>query len=1058
METDLVLDLPRGLDQSILLAVMLGMLVMLFLTEMYGWVYVGVVVPGYLTSIMVIQPAAGAAVFLDAVLTYLVARIFAEVAARTGAGATFFGRERFFLVVLVSVLVRQHTQSWVMPYVLEQASAFVDVPIEVNYGFYSIGLVLVPLTANIMWKLELRRGLFQLVVVLLATYLLLEHVLLANTTMSLSSVEITYENTALDFLGSGKAYVVMLSAGYLAAYFNLRYGWDFSGILVPALLALLWLHPAKLAVTLAESVALFWMLKMIPKLPGFGTFNLEGPRKISLAFTLGIMLKWVVAALVGPRFPAIKVTDLFGFGYLLSSLLAVKMLQRKSVRGVLLPTVFTSIAGFGLGNVLGFILELLIPSGVNEPPVDREVPPTRRLSQTGRGVAAAAAIRAGSSPRADRSHAALVAWDRVWAGIELWLDEPVQTYQWRVAADAQKLGLRIEQVEGVGGERQAFMILGQDRRLAIHRRWETALLVPGAPGPVIAVPRPATEEPVAELAPRLCLAMACRAILFAGSEPKEEDGEVRGPPGYELALSRLEGAPIVELRADEQLRPGTVRFHVGGGVPEHVPLDGLWGTEVVLDWSPPPEFLGERPSVEGIRVMRFHPDDVRAALAADAPPRLRAEDLYEWVARHYQPDAASKVGLDYVAPSPVEQRFFEDRLVAHALRVATAPRGSLDLDLLSHAAAAIGYGVWEVDRCGAARGCLILAEAERATEDGWGTVVVRRGGSDALAVEVPRPWKGHGTLHLGTQLWANSGGRILVVAGADDGKGDHDPDPSRHGNLFTAFQAAHQAVDRYHEPDGRRPLIVQIRALAKWRKIETDLVVGLGHPVLNASNVPERLRALFESNAPLSWVDQILISDGSPDLFELAGDQNPQLEYSAELAGTDVALLWFSPEIRRRYRTYRHAPERERLKVVGMGSPIRGETGLLLKPVWNGGWTGPNAGVRKRFAELMRLARDYEQTQNLHALRSLMEAAEDPRVSVEAGMGAQSGWPFLMIDVREKEATIRGVLFLGLEPDGTVVEVDAGAPRPADQIRRAMYLRRGAIAVRGNVEQMEVKP
>jgi hypothetical protein len=38
----------RGLDQSILVAVLVGIWVLLFFTEVFGWVWAGLVVPGYL--------------------------------------------------------------------------------------------------------------------------------------------------------------------------------------------------------------------------------------------------------------------------------------------------------------------------------------------------------------------------------------------------------------------------------------------------------------------------------------------------------------------------------------------------------------------------------------------------------------------------------------------------------------------------------------------------------------------------------------------------------------------------------------------------------------------------------------------------------------------------------------------------------------------------------------------------------------------------------------------------------------------------------------------------
>jgi hypothetical protein len=63
-----------GLDQSIVLAVLLGVWVTLLFTETLGWVFVGLVVPGYLASVLVVQPTTAAIIVAEALATYVLAR------------------------------------------------------------------------------------------------------------------------------------------------------------------------------------------------------------------------------------------------------------------------------------------------------------------------------------------------------------------------------------------------------------------------------------------------------------------------------------------------------------------------------------------------------------------------------------------------------------------------------------------------------------------------------------------------------------------------------------------------------------------------------------------------------------------------------------------------------------------------------------------------------------------------------------------------------------------------------------------------------------------------
>ncbi len=358
---------PGGLDQSILLAVLVGVYVALLGTETLGWVFVGLVVPGYLASVLVVQPTTAGVIVLEAVLTYLLARGLAYALAPTGAWTPFFGRDRFFLIVVVSVLVRQHDQVWLLPALSTWLEARLGTALPPVREFYSIGLVLVPLAANMLWKPGLRRGLIQLGAVVGLTYLVLTGVLLRVTNLSLASFELLYEDTAIDFLGNAKAYILLLSTAALAGRFNLRFGWDFGGILIPALLGLLWFTPREMAITLAEALAIWLCALVVLRYTPLARRNLEGPRKVALVLTIGVGLKWLLSLGVAGRVPGLRARELFGFGYLLSTLLALRMLHRRSARRVLLPALTTAALGWALGSAIGFGLDLVAPSAPARP-------------------------------------------------------------------------------------------------------------------------------------------------------------------------------------------------------------------------------------------------------------------------------------------------------------------------------------------------------------------------------------------------------------------------------------------------------------------------------------------------------------------------------------------------------------------------------------------------------------------------------------------------------------------------------------------------------------------
>lgn len=335
---------PRsGFDQSVTTPVLFGVLVSWFFTESFGWVFAGLVVPGYLASVFLLEPAAGVIDVAEALVTYGVSRVIGEHLPRLGIMSRAFGRERFFLVVVVSILVRLVVEAWLLPRALP----------HVTWAF-SLGLVVVPLAANACWKTGLGSGIVQNGIPALVVYLLLRFVFVPYTNLSLAGFELATENVAASFLASPKAYIILVTGALLAAAANIRYGWDFNGIAVPALLGLSLLAPVKFFATFAETVLLYATVTALVRFTPLRRAQLEGPRRVVLFFTVDYLLRFGVAWIMGRSLPGGDVVAFMGFGYLVPTLLAVKISQRESTPLVLLPTATVSVLAFVLGSFVGF--------------------------------------------------------------------------------------------------------------------------------------------------------------------------------------------------------------------------------------------------------------------------------------------------------------------------------------------------------------------------------------------------------------------------------------------------------------------------------------------------------------------------------------------------------------------------------------------------------------------------------------------------------------------------------------------------------------------------------
>jgi hypothetical protein len=1096
---------PHGLDQSILLAVLLGMLVILFLTEVFGWVFVGLVVPGYLASVALIQPASAIAVVFESLLTYGLAYLLSELFPRTQSWSPFFGRERFLMIVLVSVFVRQNSQIWMLPLLLRFVDQTFGTTWYTDLDFYSIGLVLIPLTANMFWKLGIARGSLQVAVPTLLTYVLLRFVLLPYTNLSFANLALTYENVALDFLGSPKAYMILLTGAFLAAQYNLRYGWDYSGILVPSLLALAWFTPLTVVVTLGEAVLLFLVTRTVLSLPAIRRLNFEGPRKVSVVFTIGFLLKYVAGWSLYYFVPDARVTDFFGFGYVLTSLLAAKMLTKKVIGRVLLPTAQVSLAAFLIGSVVGYGLERLTPAeSTPRAAIARDQTVTRMLVREPLGVMVLAEVRARSSLSSElrdgRPGHELRSYAMLWRDIDRWLagDGSVSD----IYLEAQELGFDLRRLErGFAPGELAFALLEREERLGAQTGWDTALLVPGAPGPYIEVPAPRSQTPAAQAAALLCGSLQCRAILVSGGDASDRsaaDVTIHPRATFQVAHSTLASASIVQLHADPAVPRGRPVLHLHHTLPADVHLDRLWPQEIELSWEPPPMPPQQwRRDQQRFVVFRVHPDDLSERLAgsvAEPPAPLAGMDILTFTAPLVEPPdgETEPQNRDFVLPSESELRFLE-MILAEPLLAADLPapatlvpggdssRAAAPSRLpawLHRLAQLIDYRLVPLTDCaGAGQGCWVLAPEAAPMRYPVGLLAVRVGEVEPIAIEVPRPQRESGAFRIGAELWREVRGRVLLVNPDETLTGPGMKlDPTIIGNPVTPFQALHQAIhhslartsqaakaaasasELTSEPAASQPrpgLILQIRGFGGWRAIHEDLVIGMGAPVMQTWQLPARIAELVAPEGPLGWLsDSMRYADGSDELITLSGQGTPQLSYTRSLGHVDFAMIWLSEPARESYRPASRLRYREHFDRVGLALIDRTVAEAIGFPEIAATQRRLTRASQLELERLLGLARHYAVTRDIHVLRALQrDASSRPGHTVDALWSNELGLPFLRIELREGTQVGRALVLLHPRTDRDCEQSPVLAPGFDRDFAFHLFRRCGVLTIAGALEE-----
>ena len=346
--------------------VWIGVCVVAFFNTRLGWTLSGLVVPGYLVPLLLVKPLAAGVIAGESIVTYLAVYWLSQRLLPALGCCNFFGRDRFLIIVATTVLVRALTDGWLLPSVGAWCNERYGTTLDYHNDLHSYGLVMVALLANCLWKPGLIRGSLPMLVTVLTTYLIIRYGLSVATNFNVGNLQSMYDDVATSLLASPKAYMVVLIGAYVASSMNLAYGWEFNGILVPALLALQWHDPAKIAVTLLEAAVIMTVAKLVLYLPLFKGMTIEGARKIAIFFTICFLYRLALNHAVPRWLPEYRVTDLFGFGYLLSTLIAIRAYQHERkiqlIRSILQASMMGAVGGTAVGflfTVVGIPLDLL---------------------------------------------------------------------------------------------------------------------------------------------------------------------------------------------------------------------------------------------------------------------------------------------------------------------------------------------------------------------------------------------------------------------------------------------------------------------------------------------------------------------------------------------------------------------------------------------------------------------------------------------------------------------------------------------------------------------------
>ncbi|MDC0662938.1 poly-gamma-glutamate biosynthesis protein PgsC/CapC [Marinobacter sp. SS21] len=1048
-----------GLSSSVITTVWVGVCVVAFLNLRFGTTLSGLVVPGYLIPLLIVRPISGFVVLFEGLVTYLLARLLAQQLPKALGYAELFGRDRFFALVLLSIIVRLAFDGAAFPW-LEELLAERGYDYSVRNNLHSFGLIVVALIANQFWNGGLRFGASALVLYLGITYVLVRFVLMEFTNFNINTLSYMYEDLASSILASPKAYIILLTSAFLASRMNLRYGWEYNGILVPSLLALQWYQPAKLLATFVETFVIYFLARLLLTTPALRHRNIEGARLLLLFFTISFIYKIVLGFALIEWQPEHKITDYYGFGYLLATLMALKMHQKDVAALVTRASLQTSLVAVLAASAIGFALTLL-PSGHALIGTDNLEPTVTRVrvEQPLNYVHQRYADLYDSEQNRVFKAPSPIELDQIETGfraLRAFTQQGTEAELQRAASLLNPLQFHLERVN----EQLLAVYDAQPERgwgaYFLHLEPDSQLL--------LQVPAPLDEGTAAEAGIWMFLQDRTRALAMPGTRrflsPDGAGDALLNPAtvfqafhrvfaednvlqlrGYTPATARpLFGLRDTSLALDAQITLSTL--WVTRSLPSDLNLKGIKQRteQLEIHWQPSPLNNRQRDAVQGgFAELFISAQDLRSWIAYgdvfELTTQRQQERIDGYLQRWLGDNKALIAGAGtnrYVAPDIGTLVFFDQLVLSPLFELihADLPQGWDDrferrLIRLSILARSQGYRISRYQHIETGANYLILEPEQTPGKPAryWGIYVFRLGPASPLMVQVPHPLYELNTFEFGSTFFEDSGAGVLMISGTHPhANADGSADVSHPANQQSLFNLVSQVWQR--ELRAQPMEVAQIRALgSSWvmDQSSADVLVSSYYGLHNQqrrSLIESSLRQLGLTVAPV---------EGKPETLGYETSLNAQSLYLRVAENKDVTSLWLTPDTRRLFRSQEN--DRQQLAKFRAAN-IASQQGSLPAFVER---HGSGQASRPALDSLMATIRAYQHSENISFLHTLGKQHPDFEFTRLVDLNTQQA--FITVHGHQK----RVVLIANLRPSSpqirhlpTATEAAAG-----DTVRQA---------------------
>ncbi|RRS08827.1 hypothetical protein EAG18_09870 [Pseudoalteromonas sp. J010] len=963
-----------GLGQSVITCVWIGIAVVAFFNLRFGFPLTGLVVPGYLVPLFIVSPTSAWVIIIEAIVVYGLMRFFAKTLVERFGYAEMFGRDRFFAIVLLSILVRVSMDVLFWPQV---ASYFLQWDITFDYAaqLYSLGLIIIALTANVMWNGGFRYGIKVTAIQLVVTYVVIRFGLMTFTNFSIANLAVMYEAVAASIIAAPKAYIILVITAFIASRANLKYGWEFNGIMLPALLALQLMQPTKLLTSFAETAIILTLGYFILNFTRLKHANIEGARLMLLFFNLGFFYKLFLNYAVVAYFPSIKVTDTFAFGYMLSTLLALKIYQKNALGLVLRATFQTSIVGGLIAICIGFAI-MVIPSLFVKSERSAVVSQIEDISLNQVVSDYKSQLYTQSATDINVSQYVTEQQRNQFKQAIILLKENSESSFVKAAALLQQAGFSLQQT--------AALLVIKDTQ-ENYKRGLFIINLAAKKNHIISVPYPTTERLASEAAHLLFSYWQSSGMAFGNAKSiQNSDNQSKQSEFFHDFFIAMSSSEVIQLRE--------INRQVSQMMHSHKLKDSkqMWIFNTVpasVQQSELASLLGIQQSYFGTAATTVLPHKqfqgamIEAYLSSDSYSTLLSaygmqnagitEDEIKTIDTpihtlidEFSPHISAKGSGAFSPLSDTSAALWEYEVLRPLFAitqnpdiVATPNTFKVRLSQINRIANLLQYQLALID---SAQGQFVVIsplENNQAYELGQGIYFIAVLAKPALTIAVPRPLFESNTLGFSTQLFISTQAKLLAIAGAH-------PYTSVEANVMAAdnirslFNVVYQSAQRYFY---EKPLLnLQIRSHSAPSSIRPSALAfqfTTPNPIHN-----ETLSQLKRALKKLGVNTQTVMGQRATRGLELG--TTPQSGYQLFAPNSELAALWLASDFKSNFAVSDDALA-QRLLAISHSPTLKKVDLLTLSPT---DWHDPDA----LFIDALQSAtKQYTHSQHLPALSAL---------------------------------------------------------------------------------------